>query len=388
MIRSALSYARQFGAALNDPAARRLLKAHAGDVPGSIVDHEHAMKEAVDYLIRAQAQGSDDGLGSYHISNGWGPSYPETTGYTIPTLFLVGDQLGRPDLHHAAFKAADWLLGIQRPDGGWQGGRIGEDRESVVFNTAQVVRGLMAAHHRSERPVYLEAATRAGAWMAQVQDPDGAWRAANFMGVARVYDAYVAAPLLELSSLTGVEEFRVAAIRNLEWVLEQQAANGWFANADNTVRHNDRPITHTLAYTIDGLLESSRITGQERWTLAALKAARPLAEAFMKDGRLHGRYDATWRGSEHSILTGCAQMAIVWSHAADLTNEELYRSAATAMMGWLMSVQELGDIGPAEAKGALPGSFPLWGRYEKFAFPNWGTKYFVDALLCTGRSKA
>jgi len=41
-----------------------------------------------------------------------------------------------------------------------------------------------------------------------------------------------------------------------------------------------------------------------------------------------------------------------------------------------------------EAVGALPGSFPLWGRYEKFAFPNWGTKYFVDALLCAGHDMA
>ena len=42
---------------------------------------------------------------------------------------------------------------------------------------------------------------------------------------------------------------------NLEWVLAQQWANGWFSNADNTEKHNERPITHTIAYTVDGLIE-------------------------------------------------------------------------------------------------------------------------------------
>jgi hypothetical protein len=31
--------------------------------------------------------------------------------------------------------------------------------------------------------------------------------------------------------------------------------------------------------------------------------------------------------------------------------------------------------------GAMPGSFPLWGRYEPFGFPNWATKYFCDAIM-------
>ena len=29
---------------------------------------------------------SDDGIGSYHLVNRWSSSYPETTGYIIPTL--------------------------------------------------------------------------------------------------------------------------------------------------------------------------------------------------------------------------------------------------------------------------------------------------------------
>lgn len=382
MIRSLLSYAKNFTAALLDPAARALVLAHKKGPSGAVPDHRAALRSAVGYLLRAQQRGADAGMGSYHLTTGWGASYPETTGYAIPTLLAAADLLGQPELRAAAIRSADWLLSIQRADGGWQGGRVGEVRPSIVFNTAQVVRGLLAAHAVTEQPKYLEAALHAGRWMVSAQDDDGAWRASNFMGAARVYDTYVDAPLLRLHTLAGDERFLQAATKNLSWVLAQQQQRGWFANADNTERHNDRPITHTIAYTLDGLLECARITGDMQYATAAIRAAHPLAERYRDQGRIHGRYDARWQGSEHPLMTGCAQLAIVWMRLADLTNEALYRDVAQRMVHYLKSVQHLGTPGPAEAEGALPGSFPLWGRYEKFAFPNWGTKYFADALLC------
>ena len=81
-------------------------------------------------------------------------------------------------------------------------------------------------------------------------------------------------------------------------------------------------------------------------------------------------------------MTGCAQMTIVWTRLAAATKEGRFAEAATRMLAFLGAVQRLGEVGPVDARGALSGSFPLWGRYEKFAFPNWGTKYFADALLC------
>ena len=382
MIRSALAYTRLMAAALADPAARALVMAHRKPAREGEFDQHAALRDAVGYLLRAQQEGTDKGMGSYHLVNGWGASYPETTGYAIPTLIAAADLLGWEDARKAAVQAAEWLITIQQTDGGWQGGRIGEGRPSIVFNTAQVVRGMLAVHEVTGRSEFLDAAIRAGRWIASVQDTDGAWRGSNFMGAARVYDTYVDAPLLRLHALTGEPVLQHAAMHNLTWVLQQQRGNGWFANADNTIRHNARPITHTIAYTLDGLLECSRITNDDRFALAAIPAAAALADAYLNTGRIHGRYDADWQGSEHPIMTGCAQLAIVWSRVAVLTGEDRYREAADRMLRFLGAVQQRSALGPAASRGALTGSFPLWGRYEKFAFPNWGTKYFADALLC------
>ncbi len=382
MIRSALAYSRSMASALAEPAARALVMAHLKPVREVELDQRAALREAVGYLLRAQQHGTDKGMGSYHLTNGWGASYPETTGYAIPTLIAAAGMLTWKEADKAAVEAAEWLLKIQHADGGWQGGRVGEGRPSIVFNTAQVMRGMLAVHSYTRRTEFLDAALRAGHWIVSVQDTDGAWRGSNFMGAARVYDTYVDAPLLRLHAFTGEAVLYRAAMRNLAWVLQQQRANGWFSNADNTIRHNDRPITHTIAYTLDGLLECSRITGDDRYAKAALPAAAALVNDYLTTGRIHGRYDAQWRGSEYPIMTGCAQLAIVWAHVAKLTGENRYPEAASRMIRFLGAVQQRSAVGPAASRGALTGSFPLWGRYEKFAFPNWGTKYFADALLC------
>jgi hypothetical protein len=380
VIRSLLGYARSFAAGLADGQVRALMNAHRRGASANIPpDPRQALRDAVGYLLRAQEQGTDAGMGSYHLTHGWGASYPETTGYAIPTLLRAGRHLPWAAPEEAAVRAGEWLMGIQRVDGGWPGGRVGEGRPGIVFNTAQVVRGMLALHAHTGEDRFLDAALRAGRWIAAVQEPDGAWRAANFLGVARVYDTYVDAPLLQLAAATGEEGLRQSALRNLEWCLAQQRPNGWFANADNTVRHNDRPITHTIAYTLDGLLECATLLNDDRYRQAATIAARALATDFLAKGRLHGRYDKDWRGSEHAIMTGTAQLAIVWD---TLGADPDMRRARDGAMAWLMAVQRLSAQGPAAVHGAMPGSFPLWGRYEKFAFPNWGTKYFADALLC------
>lgn len=380
MIRSAIDYGRSFAACLVDGRKRALMRAHLrGPSTSGAIDTEQALRGAIGYLLCAQEQGPDAGLGSFHLVNGWGASYPETTGYAIPTLLAAADALKWEEPRQAALKAADWLLSIQRADGGWQGGRVGEERPSIVFNTAQVIRGMLAMHAYSSDARYLERAHRAGRWIASVQDADGAWRASNFLGVARVYDTYVDAPLLRLAQMTGDTTLKNAALRNLEWVLTQRNENGWFQHADNTIRHNDRPITHTIAYTLDGLVESSSLTGDDRFRQAAIPAARQLAEVLRSTGMLNGRYDAAWHGSEHLITTGCAQLAIVWSR---LDEDEPMRKSRDRMIQILVGMQQLSSAGPVALHGAMPGSFPLWGRYEKFAFPNWGTKYLADVLLC------
>ena len=100
------------------------------------------------------------------------------------------------------------------------------------------------------------------------------------------------------------------------------------------------------------------------------------------DGFLNGRFDKEWKGSEHMILTGCAQMSIVWQKMAHYAGNKTYSATAKKMNSLLINLQMRGFRKEnANTLGAVNGSYPLWGRYEPFAYPNWATKYFVDALM-------
>jgi uncharacterized protein YyaL (SSP411 family) len=360
-------------------SANRYFKGKA--IPGKL--RKLGTARAVSWLLHAQQSMSDEGIGSYHMINGWSSSYPETTGYIIPTLLQYAHANKDANIIKSAAHAADWLISIQKPSGGWQGGRVNENRPEIVFNTAQIIRGLLAVYKIENNNVYLDSAIRAGDWLCNIQDHTGTWTQNALMGEARVYDSYVDYPLLMLYHESRIEKYKMHAIKNLEWIVnEKQSDNGWFEDCDNTIKHNDRPILHTIAYTIDGLLDCGIYLNDRKYIEGAKKAADVLKEKFDRDAYLFGRYDKEWNGSEHMILTGCAQMAIVWLKIAHYSGNKAYAETAINMNTLLLHLQNRCSAGSNKnVSGALTGSYPFWGRYEPFAFPNWATKYLADALL-------
>lgn len=340
-----------------------------------------ALEQAIGWLLHSQQQMEDDGFGTYYLCSGYTSSYPETSGYIVPTLLKYGETHHRPDAILAAQKALDWLLSIQKEAGGWQSGYVHQGREAVVFNTGQVIRGFTAGYLHFKDEKYANAALRAADWIKSVQREDGAFSKHVYLNQARVYDTYVVAPMLELDAALGTQYYTQTAINQAEWVLKNQFENGWFSECDNTVKHNERPIIHTIAYTTDGLLDVGRILGAEKYIRAAEKPAKVLRNIFLSRGILHGRYDKNWSGSEAFITTGGAQLAIIWHKLFQILGEELYREAAEKMNNLLVALQQRAVHEPLTTRGALFGSYPMWGRYEAFACPNWATKYFADSLL-------
>jgi len=332
--------------------------------------------------MAAQKANTDGGMGSFHLINKWSSSYPETTGYIIPTLINYGKKYNNPEAIDAAVRAADFLLKIQKESGGWQGGRVSENKPEIVFNTGQVIRRMVAAFKQSGSQEYLDAGLKAGRWLSGIIHPEGFWKTHALMNKERVYDTFVDVPLLQLYQITGDEKLKTTATRNLDWVVNKKMhINGWFEDCDNTVKRNDKPILHTIAYTLDGLIDSGLILRDEKFIKAAEKGAQKLRDLFLSQGMLNGRYDRDWNGSEYMICTGCAQMAIIWLKLYKMMGDKTYLEAARKMLNLLIFIQSRDINESGNTLGAIPGSFPLWGRYEPFGFPNWATKFFCDALL-------
>lgn len=344
-----------------------------------------ALDRCIEWLLSSQSQTPDAGFGTYSLTEGWGSSYPETTGYIIPTLLHYAALRNRADVAARALAAADWLLAIQRPSGGWQGGYLEDRKEETVFNTGQVIRGLVVAYQHSRADRYLAGAVRGCDWLCSIQDADGAWRRYTFLGLVRVYDSYVSFPLLMAHEATGDSRYKESAVRNLRWVLSKQRDNGWFDDADNSAA-SDSSILHTIAYTLDGLLDSGMLLGDEAFVAAAQRGADSLFRIFGAKKRLVARYDHAWRGTARYLMpTGCAQVAILWLKLHAHTRNIQYLNAAMKLDDLLLFLQDRHEREHPATRGALAGSFPLWQNYQLFRYPNWATKFFADALMLEER---
>jgi hypothetical protein len=341
-----------------------------------------ALEKAVQWLLTAQESMADDGFGSFHLINGWTSSYVETSGYIIPTLLEYGISEKNGHIINMAISSANWLVNIQKASGGWQGGCVDDKSEEVVFNTGQVIRGLFSVYEYTKDFRYLNSAIAGCDWLCKIQETGGYWETSAFMGVPRVYDSYLDFPLLLMYKLTGNEVYKQKAIKNLNWILEEkQLENGWFEDCDNTIKNNHRPILHTISYTIDGILECGILLNDKRLIDAAVKSADRLFEIFNKNKYLKARYDRNWIGSEYLIPAGSAQIAIIWLKLFRLTGNIQYLNAALKMNDILIFIQDRNIKEDPSTEGALPGSYPVWGKYEPFCYPNWATKFFADSLL-------
>ena len=344
-------------------------------------DKELGLDRAAEWLLNSQDTMEDEGFGSYHLIKGWTTSYPETSGYIIETLLNYANRNSDQKIVERCIRCADWLVNIQKTSGGWQSMTVAHNKPEVVFNTGQVIRGVFAVYLVTKESKYLEAIIRAMDWLCDIQESNGAWRTHAFMNVERVYDSYVSAPMLMVSKQLNNERYFEHAVRNLNWIATKQKKNGWFEDCDNTLHKNHKPILHTIAYTIDGLLDGAEYSGEDQFFMVGRKPAEVLLDQFLSTGKLYGRYDSDWNGSEDTILTGCAQISICWMKIFKKTGEEQFFEGAIKMNNWLLARQYRTNRGSKRTRGAITGSSPVWGRYESFSCPNWATKYFMDAIM-------
>jgi len=359
---------------------RQLLRPRAPLAPNRLAVEKH-LEGALAWILVAQRQGGDGGIAAHFdlLRGRWAPSYPETTGYTIPTLLACAERLGRPALRDTAIDLASYLLRVRTPEGGIGHWRPGAEQQPIVFDTGQALFGWIAAYQQTGRAEYLQAATQGADWLVRMQSPSGAWQQGQHLGVVKVIDTRVAWALLATAAVSPNPSYVAAARANLDWALQQQQADGWFEQAAFWTGAD--PFTHNIVYTAEGLLECGLLLDEPRYTSAAERAAQALLEQQRPDGSLSGKYGPHWAPRAHSsCLTGDCQAALLWLRLYGLKHGQGYLGAARRAIAFVASTQEL-RASDENVRGGIAGSFPLYGEYERFKYPNWAAKFFLDALL-------
>ncbi len=346
--------------------------------------NQRVIRAAIDWLGRAQDNSSskDGGVArDYSLLKGWNASYPETTGYIIPTLLTHSSINDDAEAASRARRMLDWLASIQFPEGGFQGSVIGASPVvPVTFNTGQILMGL-AAGTEVFGDDYREPMQRAADWLVKTQDSDGCWRSHRSPFTTptdKTYETHVSWGLFEAARQEPGTAYADSAIANVRWALRQQNDNGWFR--DCCLSEPGHPLTHTIGYVLRGVVEAYRYTEDKAFLTAALKTAAALTEVQRPDGALPGRLDKNWNGTvKWTCLTGNVQIAACWLMLYSFEGDVRFRDAAFAANGYVRRTVRVD--GPEEIRGAVKGSFPVSGGYCTYEYPNWATKFMVDALV-------
>ncbi len=412
--------------------ARHLRGLHAPPRGGS----EH-LRAAMEWLCRAQDVTGCGGVsGCYSFSNkgGWMDPYPETTGYIIPTFIDYAAFSGEEEYIERAVSMGEWEMSIQLPGGGVNEG-MGVGDVPSVFVSGQVILGWAALYLRTKREDFLAAAVRAADWLVSVQDEDGKWSRYTYNRIPHTYYTRVAWALLEIFRLTHEEKYRRAAIANIQWALRNANEVGWFSRAGFT--QDETPLTHTIAYTLRGLLESAPALPDELKEKAHRVVGTAAGHILLRfelgkrDPRampplLPATLDERWRSKDRfSCLTGDAQVSIIWlklyrdgvggiggsagggapgiadggargrvggdagadargdagtGTGGNYRGDARFLNGALKMLDLVMATQILDSPNPG-IRGGIAGSYPIWGRYIRYGYPNWAAKFFADALM-------
>lgn len=273
--------------------------------------------------------------GGIYVSSGDYVSYPEVTGYLIPTLL----DYSQKDL---ASRLAHWLVRTQRRDGSFPS----PDGFPHVFDTGQALRGLLAAVDFV--PEARQSGKRAARYLFDRMISDGAggfdvdsvWVRRYHKSIPMSIHMYVLPVLRQAADIFQEPGYALAAANCVEYYVK----SGGSLQVDT--------LTHFLAYELEALID----IGRDREAMPILQGLRRLQH---DDGSIRGLGGVTW-----VCAPGMAQLACCWYKVGD-------RDPADKALRWLEEQQM--------PSGGFRGSYGENASY----FPNveipWAAKFYLDA---------
>jgi hypothetical protein len=351
----------------------------------SYVTSTTSSRDALGLLIQwiLDAQRADGGIAAYYsLLKGYLASYPEVTGYIVPTLYDFAHLAEDATARLAAERATCWLLSLQTEVGAFPGGLHGSNTAPSVFNTGQVLQGLVRAWSETGHSDIRDAAVAAGDWLVSIQQADGAWSGpATYQAATHTYYSMVSWALAELSEHEPNDRYGLAAEKNLDWVLSHFQENGWIEGINLQGHPN---YLHFVAYVLQGVLECAILRRRSDAVKLVARSAWQLLRKFETTKQLPGAFGTDFKnGQDFMCLTGNAQMSCVWLRLFEQTQDLRYLNAALKMN--VLLKQLLPRRGPRGVAGGVSGSYPLWGRYQPLRYISWGCKFFADALMLEAR---
>lgn len=321
----------------------------------------------------------NDNLGSAKyktVLGKWSESYPETTGYLIPTLLNGAHILNDDSLKKIALKQINYFISIQQQDGSFKSSK--SSTVSYVFDTAQILLGLIALYEDNTNTTTLRLINNAYFWLIECLDNNGLFVKSNYVeNYNPSYYARIVWPMLRSEQLLKCpihEKTKQLYSR----IVNLKNANYTFKNCSFDGRQYF--YTHNLIYTYRGLWESSLML-KDNATQDYIEQGLQfiLKNIIAANGRFNGSYNSDWSPYKKYICSvGNAQLICLMLEIFKKTEDVSYLTNISSVIKPLINSQR---TSLSLNKGAVPSSIPIWGHYQKYKFTNWTQKFYSDALI-------
>jgi malonyl-CoA O-methyltransferase len=263
-------------------------------------------------------------------------TYPEVTGYLIPSLLDWGER----DL---ATQYARWLMSIQNSDGSWSDSA---GKAPYTFDTGQILKGLLAI-----TPIFpnVESSIRQGCdWMlkqietsGRITTPDKSdWGLPDGKTISENIHLYALEPLREAGKRLTEPRYLEAVDRALAYYLAQPDLTDF-----NT-------LSHFHAYVLEALIDLG-------YPELAAKGMAEVGRLQRADGSVPAFPDVDWVCS-----TGLAQYAVIWYKLGK-------REHAVKAFDGFCRLQN--------RSGGFYGSYGRGANYFSDREISWAVKFFLDA---------
>ena len=312
---------------------------------------------------------------------GWSKPYPETTGYIITTLLNAYSFTKNDKYLHLALRAGRWLLSIQNTNGSFPAGLYNANKinSPSVFNTAQIIDGLVELSIFDKNEIWIKSASKSAIWLADGIDDYGTWSTGHYQANYNPsYYSQVVWPMLRVWKLTNQKNIKDKSEKVLTRICNKTSQSGEIK--DWGFKPNSHSFTHTIAYTIRGIIESGIIL--KEWDKYGTVVEKSIDKFYrlseLNNGKLPGAFNYGWKADRsYTCLTGNVQIAICLMRYEKLFPDLRLVNESAKLVDFVCLKQK----NDGYIAGAVGGSFPLWGKYMFMRYPNWAAKYHADALM-------
>ena len=330
---------------------------------------------------------------------GLGPSYPETTGYTISTLLTLirNKPIKEFDyglIHQLVKDSNNYLLNCQLEGGSFTGGHKGMKNfgQPSIFNTGQILLGLAdlyeTAKNRKELFSYVElkdlsaTLSSAGQFLVDQLEDDGSYKTKyTYLKKTRAYYSRATYGLLRTGIVLDNKEFIKKAYDNFKWVATCCKFNGVITSWGF---RDDLSVLHTIAYTLRGQLEAANYFDDKSLLEGVLNGVDFLVEHTSADFEYSSLIPSHFddQGNHESCLcvTGLSQLAIVLKKIPESSRPQSYDVLFDSIIHNTKKFQLRGFSNDL-LNGVMPASYPFNGMYQPNDMIEWGTKFFMDSGL-------